>query len=83
MATVFNTPNERAEPPTPSVDIEGSSIAEPVRYLTNGTALYRCLGTVVDGGEEMIGLEDCHSLTILLVSGAEFTEMALRAVVPA
>jgi len=40
------------------------------RYLTDGTHLYRELARIDDVPEEVL-LEDCHSLAVTVLSGAE------------
>ena len=37
------------------------------RYLTDGVDLYRLLGAVRRGMGEMVGLEDCRSLELILL----------------
>jgi hypothetical protein len=49
------------------------------RYLTDGTHLYRHLGPV-DGSRELIGLEDCSSLEVLLVCCDQLHDSDLRVV---
>jgi hypothetical protein len=38
----------------------------PCRYLTDGVNLYRYVGTIPGSMGRMIGLEDCHSLDLVL-----------------
>jgi hypothetical protein len=44
------------------------------RYLTDGVELYRLLGAVARGACELIGMENCRSLEIVLVPIAEFRD---------
>jgi len=53
------------------------------RYLTDGINLYRCLGRIGSGRGEMIGLEDCSSLELMLLPMRELRARRLRAVIPA
>ena len=50
-------------------------------YLTDGTSLYRFVGAAPGNtGEELIGLEDCRSLKILLFDLDELRALRLRPV---
>ena len=50
-------------------------------YLTDGTSLYRYVGAAVSNtGEQLIGLEDCQSLKILLFDLDELRALRLRPV---
>ena len=48
--------------------------SRPDRYLTDGVELYRLLGAVAGGACELVGLENCRSLEIVLVPVAEFRD---------
>jgi|SRR5450631_3513003 hypothetical protein len=48
--------------------------SRPDRYLTDGVELYRLLGAVARGACELIGMENCRSLEIVLVPIAEFRD---------
>ena len=37
------------------------------RYLTDGVNLYRCLGAIASGMGQMVGLENCRSLDVMLL----------------
>lgn len=50
------------------------------RYLTDGIALYRFLGAVTSGLGEMVGLEDCRSLELVLLPIGELHAWRLRTV---
>lgn len=52
------------------------------RYLTDGVALYRSLGPITLGPSEMIGLENCRSLDIILIAVDELRQRQLRPVMP-
>jgi hypothetical protein len=52
------------------------------RYLTDGARLFRNLG-LLDGSHELIGLEDCMSLEVLLVCRDQLRDRSLRPVQPA
>ena len=51
-------------------------------YLTDGHKLYRYVGGVPHGTSEIVALEDCQSLKILLFSLNELRALDLRAVDP-
>ena len=55
----------------------------PCRYLTDGVNLYRYVGTIPGSMGRMIGLENCHSLDVLLWPIAELRAVRLRGVTPA
>ena len=52
------------------------------RYLTDGRNLFRCLGAIPGAMGQMVGLEDCRSLEVVLVPIGEVHARRLRAVVP-
>jgi hypothetical protein len=53
------------------------------RYLTDGVNLYRVLGAIRDGASQMMGLENCRSLEVILYPLAELGARSLRPVTPA
>lgn len=52
------------------------------RYLTDGVNLYRFLGAMASGMGEMVGLENCRSLDVMLVPIGELRARRMRTVVP-
>ena len=52
-------------------------------YLTDGRTLYRYVGGVPSGTSELVALEDCRSLKLLLLSLDELRALRLRDVDPA
>jgi hypothetical protein len=66
---------------------DGGAVAnipdEAAQYLTDGVDLYRCLGAMASGRGEMVGLENCRSLDVVLLSLAELHARHLRTVIPA
>jgi hypothetical protein len=56
---------------------------KPCRYLTDGVNLYRYVGTIPGSMGRMIGLENCHSLDLILWPIAELHTLRLRGVTPA
>ena len=58
-------------------------VGKPCRYLTDGVNLYRYVGTIPGSMGRMIGLENCHSLDLVLWPIAELHTLRLRSVTPA
>ena len=52
-------------------------------YLTDGVELYRSLGAVTPDPCQMIGLENCLSLDVVLIAVDELRRRRLRPVIPA
>jgi hypothetical protein len=52
-------------------------------YLTDGVNLYRCLGAIAGGTGQLVGLENCRSLDLILLPIGELRARRLRAVIPA
>ena len=52
-------------------------------YLTDGVKLYRYIGGVPHERGEIVALEDCESLKILLFDLDELRTLRLRSVIPA
>ncbi|MGO9960209.1 MAG: hypothetical protein ACLP50_30260 [Solirubrobacteraceae bacterium] len=52
-------------------------------YLTNGVFLYRVVGVTGSGMGEMVALEDCYRLDVVLVPIADVRARRLRVVTPA
>ena len=50
------------------------------RALTDGEHLYRFLGSIASRAGELIGIENCRSLEIMLVAVEELRTGRLRAV---
>ncbi len=67
-----------AEPVTALPELESQSRGE--RYLTDGVELYRFLGRVARGACELVGMENCRSLEIVLVPITELRRGRLRVV---
>ncbi len=53
------------------------------RYLTDGVNLFRYVGFFDSGVSRMIGLENCRTLTVLLLTTSELRTSRLRPVIPA
>ena len=82
--SIFSRP-ESGSPPWAIADT--STVADVAglasRYLTDGVHLYRFLGAIDSGIGEMIGLENCSSLDVMLLPIGELRARRLRAVIPA
>ena len=52
-------------------------------YLTDGANLYGSLGLLTLGPPQMVGLEDCRSLDVILISADELHARRPRRVFPA
>ncbi len=50
------------------------------RYLTDGVNLYRFMGSMVSRAGEMVGIENCRSLDIMLVPAEELHRRSVRPV---
>ena len=73
--------SKRLESLTTEGAIDDSS--EIGRYFTDGKGLYRCVGGFRGGMGQMVGLEDCMSLDVILVPIGALHSRQLRSVVPA
>jgi hypothetical protein len=57
---------------------------EADRYLTDGINLYRVVDALrAAPGRVIVGVEDCHSLELILVRAEELRALGLRPVRPA
>jgi hypothetical protein len=52
-------------------------------YLTDDVDLYRSLGAITPGPCQMIALENCRSLDVVLIAVDELRRRRLRPVIPA
>ncbi len=55
---------------------------EPGRYLTDGIDLYRYLGVISTGMGQMVELEDCRTLDVVLLPIGALHTRRLRSVIP-
>jgi hypothetical protein len=83
MSTLFRAENthikdERAPAGVVAGQVDGVSL-----YLTNEVFLYRVAGVADDGTGELVEIEDCYSLDVVLVSIADLRARGLRVVTPA
>jgi hypothetical protein len=72
-----------ATPPLADPGVIRDYAGMPCRYLTDGVNLYRYVGTIPGSMGRMIGLENCHSLDLILWPIAELHTLRLRSVTPA
>ena len=72
----------RARDPIPAVG-DGETVVDyaghPSRYLTDGVNLYRFVGEI----GQLLALEDCWTLEVVLLAIGDLRTRRLRAVVPA
>ena len=72
----------RARDPIPAVG-DGEAVVDyaghPSRYLTDGFSLYRFVGEI----GQLLALEDCWTLEVVLLAIGDLRTLRLRAVVPA
>jgi hypothetical protein len=54
---------------------------EPGDYITDGIGLYRLLDPIGTSGDELVGVEDCRSLAVMLVPSMTLADARLRLVV--
>jgi hypothetical protein len=52
-------------------------------YLTDGVFLFRVVGVVASGADEMVALEDCYWLDVVHVPLSDLRARRLRVVTPA
>jgi hypothetical protein len=83
MLTLFTPRRSRSTRPEPIAQRAGVPAPEPHSYLTDGDGLYRMLGRVARGACELIGMENCRSLEIVLVPIADLRRGRMPAVAPA
>jgi hypothetical protein len=53
---------------------------EPGVYLTDGAFLFRLVGSMAGGRDDVVELEDCYSLDVVRVSVKDLRERRLRLV---
>jgi hypothetical protein len=76
MATAMEM--DGTQPPTRSPQADDG---RPGNYLTDGTRLFRFLGRFPSGGRCLAGLEDCHSLELVLLPVEDLGRLSLRWVI--
>ncbi|MGO9889896.1 MAG: hypothetical protein ACLP0L_18605 [Solirubrobacteraceae bacterium] len=79
---LFGPRNSSDAQSVPDANTVGDHAGQIGCYLTDGVNLYRCLGAIANGMCEMVGLEDCRSLEIILLPAGELPARRLRAVNP-
>ena len=83
MSWLSQTERTSGVPPVAESGTAAERADQPGRYLTDGINLYRCLGTIASGPGQLVGLEDCRSLEVVLVPVGDLRARRLRCVVPA
>jgi hypothetical protein len=56
---------------------------QPDRYLTDGVNLYRSLGALAGAMGQMVALEDCRSLNVVLLPIGQLRASGLHVVITA
>jgi hypothetical protein len=79
MSSVGRSATPRPADPGAITDDAG----KPSQYLTDGVNLYRYVGTIPSPTGHMIGLEDCHSLDVMLWPAGDLRARQLQPVTPA
>ena len=83
MSMLYRADNRNtSDGPVPAGSIAGHNDEAGV-YLTDDVFLYRVLGLVTSGGDEMVELEDCYWLDVVAVPVRELRARRLRVVMPA
>lgn len=83
MAMLFQV---RARDPITAVggsEVVDDHAGHSSRYLTDGVNLYRFVGEIASRTEQLIALEDCWTLEVVLLTIGELRTGRLLAVVPA
>lgn len=81
LAKVFRTAGSGPERQMKSfVEAISDRDGDVSRYLTDGVNLYRFMGSMVSRAGEMIGIENCRSLDIMLVPADELRRRSVRPV---
>jgi hypothetical protein len=63
--------------------VDRDSNVESGRYLTDGVELYRLIGPIGPDASGYVGIEDCRSLAVVLVSLDDLQKRRLRRVLAA
>ena len=60
----------------------GRRSEETGAYLTDGTFLYRVVGSIAGGADQVVEIEDCYALDVVQVPIGELRTRRLRVVTP-
>jgi hypothetical protein len=82
MPAQFRADNCRTSAGRGSARDFSEPLARSGAYLTDEVFLYRVVGTVPDGIDELVELEDCYLLDVVRVRLAELHARRLRLVTP-
>ena len=83
MSIPFRTESTSHAPSVADATTVGDKAGQVGRYLTDGVNLNRCLGAIASGTGQLVGLENCRSLDLVLLPIGELRARRLRAVIPA
>ncbi|HUO71815.1 MAG TPA: hypothetical protein VMU39_13655 [Solirubrobacteraceae bacterium] len=79
-AKLFKTSTRSVEPRATFAEEISDRDGHVCRYLTDGVNLYRFMGSMVSRAGEMVGIENCRSLDIMLVPAEELHRRRVRPV---
>lgn len=83
MSFLPRTATSATRPPVvPRTGTLRDDAEQPGRYLTDGISLYRHVGIVSSGMGQMVGLENCRTLDVVLLPIGELHRRHLRPVTP-
>jgi hypothetical protein len=81
MFSLFRAQAAPSPPGAGTATMAAERPPEVSRYLTDGLELYRFLGPVAHGaGEELVAIENCRSLDVMLVPVGDLQGAQLRSV---
>lgn len=83
MPSLYGADSHRKTEDQPPERVVAPRIDRAAVYLTNEVFLYRVVGLVGSGVDEMVELEDCYRLDVVRVPVRNLRECRLRVVTPA
>jgi hypothetical protein len=83
MPAPFHADTRRASDGSAAAGAVSGRIARPGAYLTDEVFLYRVVGLVASGVDELVELEDCYQLDVVRVRLRDLRARRLRVVTPA
>ena len=82
MSTLFRADDTHATDGRLPANVAPSHVDGGSLYVTNEAFLYRIVGVTSDGAGELVEVEDCYSLDVVLVPIERFRARRLRVVTP-
>jgi len=83
MSTLFRADDTRTTDSGALVSVGAGQVDAASLYLTNGVFLYRVVGMAGSATDDMVALEDCYGLDVVLVPIQDVRARRLRVVTPA